>query len=63
MQALMGGVMLIEATLLSFLLAVWLSWMVLGGLFRVLPLSLRPQAIPVRLAPRRVSGSYRDKAA
>jgi hypothetical protein len=63
MQALMGGVMLIETTLFSFLLALWLSWVALGGLFRVLPLSLRPQAVPVRNAPGMASRSYRDKAA
>ncbi len=63
MQALMGGVMLIEATLLSFLLALWLSWMVLRGLFRMMPLFPRPQAVPVRPAPGTASRSYRDKAA
>jgi hypothetical protein len=63
MQALMGGVMLIEATLLSFLLALWLSWMVLRGLFRMMPLSPRHQAAPARPAPRTTSRSFRDKAA
>ena len=63
MQALMGGVMLIEATLLSFLLAMCLSWMVLRGLFRMMPLSPRPQAVPVRPAPATASRSYREKPA
>ena len=55
--------MLIEATLLSFLLALWLSWMVLRGLFRMMPLSARPQAVPVRPAPRMASRSDRNRAA
>jgi hypothetical protein len=63
MQALMGGVMLIEVTFLSFLLALWLSWMVLRGLFRMMPLFARPQAVPVRPALGTASRSYRDKAA
>ncbi len=64
MQALMGGVMLIEATFFSFLLALWLSWMVLRGLFRMMPLSTRPQRVPVRpAAPGAASRAYRDKAA
>jgi hypothetical protein len=63
MQALMGGVMLIEATLLSFLLALCLSWMVLRGLFRIMPLSSRSQAAPMRPAPGTAPRSYREKAA
>ena len=55
--------MLIEATLLSFLLALCLSWMVLRGLFRMMPLSPRPEAVPVRPAPATASRSYREKAA
>jgi hypothetical protein len=63
MEALLGGVMLIEATVFSFLLALWLSWVVLRGLFRMMPLSLRTQAVPVRIAPWMASRSDRDKAA
>ena len=63
MQALMGGVMLIEATVFAFLLALWLSWMALRGLFRMMPLSPRPQGVPVRPAQRTSSRAHRDKAA
>ncbi len=63
MQAMMGGVMLIEATVISFLLALWLSWMVLRGLFRMMPHSSRPQAAPVRPALGPTSPFYRGKAA
>ena len=63
MEALMGGVMLIEATVFAFLLALGLSWMVLRGLFRMMPLSPRPQAVRVRPVPGTASTSHRDKAA
>jgi hypothetical protein len=63
MEALLGGVMLIEATVFSFLLALWLSWMVLRGLFRMMPLSPRTQAVSMRIAPWMASSSDRDKAA
>lgn len=42
--------MLIEATVLSFLLALGLSWMVLSGLFRLLPPVTRLQVVPIRPA-------------
>lgn len=47
MEKWMGGAMLIEATLLSFGLALWLSWMVLRGLFRLMP-ATRMQPAPQR---------------
>jgi hypothetical protein len=37
MNAWMNGAMVIEATLTSFLFALWLAWMSLLGLFRMLP--------------------------
>ena len=43
--------MLIEATVFSFVLALCLSWMALRGILRMMPLSPRHQAVPVR--PRR----------
>jgi type III secretory pathway component EscR len=48
MQAWMGGAMLIEATVLSFLLALGFSWMVLSGLFRLLRSATRLQVVPIR---------------
>ena len=39
METLMGGAMVIEATMLSFLVALWMAWMSLRGLFRMLPAS------------------------
>jgi hypothetical protein len=47
MESLMSGAMLIEATMLSFLVALWITWMSLRGLFRMLP-ATRLNAVPVR---------------
>jgi len=44
--------MLIEATLLSFGLAVWLSWLALRGLFRLMP-AMRMQPAPQNAAWKR----------
>ncbi len=35
MESFMGGAMMIETALLSFLLALWISWMGMRGLFRL----------------------------
>jgi len=37
MESLMNGALLIETTLLSFLLALWMTWLGLSGLLRMLP--------------------------
>ena len=37
METWMSGVMLIEAVMLSFLVALWIAWVSLRGLFRMLP--------------------------
>jgi len=42
--------MLIEATVLSFLLALGLSWVVLSGLIRLLPAAASLRVVPVRVA-------------
>jgi len=47
MESWMSGAMLIEVTMLSFLLALWTSWMSLRGLFRMLP-ATRLSAVPIR---------------
>lgn len=48
MEAFMNGVMVIEAGLLSCLLAVWMTWLALRGLFELLPTANR-HAQPIRL--------------
>jgi len=47
MESFMSGAMLIEVTLLSFLLALWMTWLGLSGLFRLLPVSSR-NAAPIK---------------
>jgi hypothetical protein len=37
MEMFMGEAMMIEAALLSFLLALWISWLGMCGLFRLMP--------------------------
>ena len=41
MESLMNGVVLAQATLLSFLLALWLAWLGLSGLLRMMPATNR----------------------
>ena len=36
MESFMDGTLLVEATLLSFLLALWITWLGLNGLLRLL---------------------------
>ena len=42
METFMSGAMVIEGALLSFLVALWLTWLVLRGLFRLMPSASRP---------------------
>jgi hypothetical protein len=49
METWMDGAMLIAATLLSFLMALWITRMSLRGLFRMLP-AARLDAVPIRRA-------------
>jgi hypothetical protein len=53
MDAWMNAAMLIEATMLSFLLALWIAWMSLRGLFEMLP-GRRLEAAPIRPMLRQV---------
>ena len=49
MKPFMSVAFLIEVTLLSFFLALWITWLGLRGLFRLLPAASRA-ASPVRFA-------------
>ncbi len=44
METFMSGAMVIEGALLSFLLALWMTWLGLRGLFLLLPATNRPVA-------------------
>jgi hypothetical protein len=62
METFMNGVMVIEATLLSFLLALWITWMGLRGLFRLIPATIRVVQ-PIRfVANPRQANRRRDAA-
>ena len=52
MESFINGAELIEATLASFLLALWVTWIGLRGLFRLMP-GRRLEVVPIRLAAGR----------
>jgi hypothetical protein len=62
METWMGGAMLIEATMLSFLVALWIAWVSLRGLFWMLP-AARLDAAPIRSVVRQTVGSASRDAA
>ena len=62
METWIGGALLIESTMLSFLLALWIAWMSLRGLFRML-LATRFNAVPVRSAAQLRTGAMDRHAA
>jgi hypothetical protein len=62
MESFMDVAMLIEAAMLSFLLALWITWLGLRGLFRLLP-GAKFDAAPIRIAARRAAGAPSRNAA
>jgi hypothetical protein len=58
----MDGAMLIEITMLSFLLALWLTWMSLRGLFQLIS-ATKLVAVTVRLAGHRAGQGLSRRAA
>jgi hypothetical protein len=48
METFMNGAMVIEGALLSFLLALCMTWLGLSGLFRLMPVTAR-MVQPIRL--------------
>jgi hypothetical protein len=61
MQTLFDGAMLMEAVLVSLLLGLWVTWLGLRGLFRLLPAG-RAEVVPVRLVANR-NGAARSRSA
>ena len=52
MELLTNGAMFVEAVLLSFLLALWLTWLAMRGVFCLMPVTLRPATVrEVRQVP------------
>jgi hypothetical protein len=62
MEPWMSAAMVVEATMLSFLMALWISWMSLRGLFRLLR-GGKLNAIPIRSATQRAQRSMDRHAA
>jgi hypothetical protein len=62
MESFMNGAMLIEGALLSFLLALWMTWLALRGLFWLMPVATRPAATCVVPPIRLVANRQRDAA-
>jgi hypothetical protein len=62
METFMNGAMLIEATLLSFLLALWMTWLGLRGLFQLLPATSRQRTRSEAAAPIRFVARERSKS-
>jgi len=67
METFMSRAMVIEGALLSFLLALWVTWLGLCGLFRLMPATSGPAightVQPIRFAPNRQQGNRRRDAA
>jgi hypothetical protein len=62
MRSFMSATFLVEVVFLSFLLALWITWWGLRGLFRMLPAASRTVA-PVRyVANRRAEHKIRHAA-
>ena len=67
METFMSGAMVIEGAMLSFLLALWMTWLVLRGLFRLMPVTSTPVTDhtfqPIRFVANRQQGNRRRDAA
>ena len=67
METFMSGAMVIEGALLSFLLALWMTWLGLRGLFRLMPATTSPAVgrtiQPIRFVANRQQGDRRRVAA
>ncbi|HLJ24619.1 MAG TPA: hypothetical protein VKT71_10975 [Candidatus Acidoferrales bacterium] len=67
MEALLNGSILMATVLLSFLLALWMAWMTLRGLFRLMPLTsaatIQHPALDSRPVARRQEAVRRSRAA
>ena len=67
METFMNGAMVIEGGVLSFLLALWITWIGLRGLFRLMPVT-SPRAAgrvvqPIQIMARGQEGNRQRDAA
>jgi hypothetical protein len=56
METFISGAMVIEGALLSFLVALWMTWLGLRGLFRLMPATTQTVQ-PIRFATNRQQGN------
>jgi hypothetical protein len=67
MDTFMSEAIVLEAVLISVLLALWVTWLLLLGLFRLMPATTTAAAIrparPIRLIANRQQASPRRDAA
>jgi hypothetical protein len=67
METFINGAMVIETALLSFLLALWMAWIGLRGLFRLMPVTSRlatgRTVLPIRFVANRQQGNRQRDAA
>jgi hypothetical protein len=67
METYMSGAVAIEGMLLSFLLALWMTWLALSGLFRLMPVASSPVTgrivQPIRCVANRQEANRRRDAA
>ena len=67
MDTFMSEAIIVEATLISVLVALWLTWLLMQGLFRLMPAtapsSVNPPARPIRLVAGGPHTDERRKAA
>jgi hypothetical protein len=62
MENFISGAMVIEGALLSFLLALWMTWLGLRGLFRLMPVTIRPAVSRIVQPIRLIANRQRDAA-
>jgi hypothetical protein len=62
MENFMSGAMVIEGAVLSFLLALCMTWLGLSGLFRLMPITAKIVQ-PIRLVANRQEANRRSDAA
>jgi hypothetical protein len=67
METFLSEAVVVEGALLSFLLALWLTWMGLRGLFRLMPVMAQPITVrivqPIRFFAHRPEANRRSNAA
>jgi hypothetical protein len=59
MEPILNGTIVIQGVLLSFLLALWITWLALRGLFQLMPLTSTSTAVRATQPHRPVAQRHR----